>query len=111
VEKRPEDFFHGQPGADMTTGRNTHDEAHRAAAESPAAAATGRIGLALFAVYVACYLAFMALVLFFPEKLSLRPFGGVNLAIAAGMGLIGGAIVLALLYMALCRAAERGGRG
>lgn len=99
----------------MTTGRATDERKKDDSGAvgprtgvGPAAAATSRIGLALFAVYVACYLAFMALVLFFPERLSSRPFGGVNLAIAAGMGLIGGALVLALLYMALCRGAERG---
>lgn len=91
----------------MTGGGTDRGHEH----DGTAGRATARIGLVLFAVYVACYLAFMVLVLFFPERLSLRPFGGVNLAIAAGMGLIGGAIVLALLYMALCRAAERGGRG
>jgi uncharacterized membrane protein (DUF485 family) len=77
-------------------------------ATADAARATSRIGLALFWVYVLCYLAFMLLVLFFPERLSLRPFGGVNLAIAAGMGLIGGALVLAIVYMAACRAVEGG---
>ena len=39
----------------------------------------------------------------------LRPFGGVNLAIAYGMGLIAGAFVLAIVYMAACRAVEGGG--
>ena len=77
-------------------------------ATAGAAPATSRIGLALFWIYVACYLAFMVLVLFFPESLSLRPFGGVNLAIAAGMGLIGGALVLAVVYMAACRSVEGG---
>jgi len=84
------------------------DDGRATAARGGAADATRRIGLALFWVYVACYLAFMVLVLFFPESLSLRPFGGVNLAIAAGMGLIGGALVLAIVYMAACRAVEGG---
>jgi uncharacterized membrane protein (DUF485 family) len=35
--------------------------------------------------------------------MSSRPLGGVNLAIDYGMGLILGAFVLALLYMALAR--------
>jgi uncharacterized membrane protein (DUF485 family) len=34
-----------------------------------------------------------------PDLLSLRPFGGVNLAIAYGMGLIAAAFVLAVIYM------------
>ena len=65
----------------------------------PAAPAASRLGLALFWVYVALYGGFMALVLARPDLLSLRPFGGVNLAIAAGMGLIAAAFVLAVAYM------------
>ena len=57
------------------------------------------LGLALFWVYVALYGGFMALVLVRPDLLALRPFGGVNLAIAAGMGLIAAAFVLAVVYM------------
>jgi len=58
-----------------------------------------RTGLVLFWVYVALYGGFMALVLARPDLLALRPFGGVNLAIAAGMGLIAAALVLAVVYM------------
>ena len=58
-----------------------------------------RLGLALFWVYVALYGGFMGLVLARPDLLSLRPFGGVNLAIAAGLGLIAAAVVLAVVYM------------
>lgn len=66
-----------------------------------------RLGLALFAVYVLLYGGFMALVLGRPDLLSLRPFGGVNLAIVYGMGLIAAAFVLAVVYMVL----RAGGRG
>lgn len=58
-----------------------------------------RMGLALFWLYVALYGGFMALVLARPDLLSLRPFGGVNLAIATGMGLIAAAVVLAVVYV------------
>ncbi|MBM4020814.1 MAG: DUF485 domain-containing protein [Planctomycetes bacterium] len=58
-----------------------------------------RPALALFAVYVLLYGGFMALVLFRPDLLSLQPFGGVNLAILYGMGLIGSAFVLAAASM------------
>lgn len=58
-----------------------------------------RLGLVLFWIYVALYAAFMGLVLFRPDLLSLRPFGGVNLAIASGMGLIAAAFGLALLSL------------
>jgi len=53
----------------------------------------------LFWIYVALYAGFMGLVLFRPDLLSLRTFGGVNLAIASGMGLIAAAFGLALLSL------------
>lgn len=58
-----------------------------------------RPGFVLFWVYVALYTGFMAVVLFRPDLLSLRPFGGVNLAIAYGMGLIAAAFGLAVLSL------------
>lgn len=62
-------------------------------------ASSSRLGLALFWVYVCLYGCFMALVLVWPEWLSWRPLGGVNLAIASGLGLIGAAFILAVVYM------------
>lgn len=62
-----------------------------------------RIGLVLFAVYVALYAGFMALSAFRPAAMS-KPFvGGANLAVVYGFALIGAALVLALIYMGLCR--------
>ena len=55
----------------------------------------------LFWVYVALYGGFMGLVLVRPDLLSVRPLGGVNLAIAYGMGLIAAAFGLALLSILL----------
>jgi uncharacterized membrane protein (DUF485 family) len=65
----------------------------------PEAEGRSRFGFALFWVYVLLYGGFMVLVLVRPDLLSLRPFGGVNLAIAYGMGLIAAAFVLAVIYM------------
>lgn len=59
------------------------------------------LGLALFWVYVALYGGFMGLVLVRPDLLALRPFGGVNLAIVYGIGLIAAAFVLAVAYMVM----------
>jgi uncharacterized membrane protein (DUF485 family) len=70
--------------------------------------ASSRLGLSLFWIYVALYGGFMALVLVRPDLLSRRPFGGVNLAILYGMGLIVAAFVLAVVYM-LLRAGHREG--
>ena len=61
------------------------------------------IGMRLFLIYVLLYIGFMGIVLFRPDVLSWRPLGGVNLAIAYGMGLIASAFVLALIYMVACR--------
>jgi uncharacterized membrane protein (DUF485 family) len=70
--------------------------------------AASRLGLLLFWIYVVLYGGFMALVLVRPDLLSRRPFGGVNLAILYGMGLIAAAFVLAVIYMIL-RADRREG--
>lgn len=72
----------------------------------PTAGATSRLGLGLFWLYVLGYGGFMGLVLVRPDLLALRPFGGVNLAILYGMGLIAAAFLLAVVYIV-----ARAGRG
>lgn len=62
-----------------------------------------RLGLVLFAVYLALYLGFMGIAAFNYELFASTPFGGVNLAIIYGMTLIVAALVLALIYMKLCK--------
>jgi uncharacterized membrane protein (DUF485 family) len=62
-----------------------------------------RYGLFLFAVYVALYVGFMALNAFNPEQIQQPALAGVNLAVVYGVGLIVAALVLALVYVALCR--------
>jgi len=62
-----------------------------------------RLGFALFWVYVALYFGFIAAVVFRPDALAVRPAGGVNLAIAWGLGLIAAAILLAVVSMAAGR--------
>ena len=61
-----------------------------------------RYGLVLFAIYVALYGGFVFLAVFKTSILSALAPGGVNIAIAYGFGLIGSALVLALVYMVLC---------
>jgi uncharacterized membrane protein (DUF485 family) len=74
----------------------------------PEAPSTGRAGGALrfwlFALYLVAYLAFMILTAFDRALMASSPFGGANVAVIYGFGLIAGAIVLALLYWWLCRA-------
>jgi uncharacterized membrane protein (DUF485 family) len=91
------------------TGMHESDRRGETGRGRHAPTAGSRVGLALYWVYVLLYAGFMALVLFRPDLLSLRPFGGVNLAIAYGMGLIAGAFLLAVIYMAACRALDDDG--
>ena len=62
-----------------------------------------RTGLALFAVYSVIYGGFMLLSAFAPQLMSQPFLGGVNLAVVYGFALIVAAIVLALVYVKLCR--------
>jgi uncharacterized membrane protein (DUF485 family) len=66
-----------------------------------------RNGLILFAIYVVLYLGFMLLSAFDPQRMQQPVLAGVNLAIVYGIGLIIAALLLALIYMLLCRPARR----
>ena len=67
-----------------------------------------RLGLVLFAIYLTGYGAYVLINAFRPAVMDELVGAGVNLAVASGMGLIVGALVLALVYAALCR--RPGGR-
>ena len=62
-----------------------------------------RLGLVLFAVYLAGYAAYVLVNAFRPAVMDEVVFAGINLAVASGMGLIVGALVLALVYAVLAR--------
>lgn len=66
-----------------------------------------RYGLIFFAIYVALYGGFIYLAVFQTDLMGQAVFGGMNVAIACGFGLILAALVLALLYMTLCRGSVR----
>ena len=68
-----------------------------------------RNGLMLFAIYVALYIGFMLLNAFAPERMQKPVIAGVNLAIVYGMGLILAALLLAMVYMLLCRGSRNKG--
>ncbi|MHC4876155.1 MAG: DUF485 domain-containing protein [Planctomycetota bacterium] len=73
-----------------------------------------RIGLVLFAVYLALYGGFVFLSAFSPESMESTPVAGVNLAILYGFGLIIAALILALIYGVICRedkSEAKGGEG
>ena len=58
----------------------------------------------LFLVYLLFYGGFVGLATFAPNALARPALAGVNLAVVYGFGLIVAALVLALVYMLLCRA-------
>ncbi|HZL89369.1 MAG TPA: DUF485 domain-containing protein [Pirellulaceae bacterium] len=74
-------------------------------------ARNARSGLWLFAVYLAAYAVFIRLAAASPDVLGWITPLGPNLAIVYGFGLIVGAVVLALVYMRMCRRNEEKFRG
>jgi uncharacterized membrane protein (DUF485 family) len=61
-----------------------------------------RYGLALFLAYLVAYVGFVVLSAFSPATMARSTAAGVNLAVLYGFGLIGLALVLAVVYMILC---------
>jgi uncharacterized membrane protein (DUF485 family) len=76
---------------------------HERAAHDAHISPNSRLGLILFLVYLALYLGFMGIATFDYQLFASTPLGGVNLAILYGLGLIVAALLLALLYMKLCK--------
>jgi uncharacterized membrane protein (DUF485 family) len=62
-----------------------------------------RLGLILFAVYLVFYLGFVLINAFAADLMETSTLAGLNLAIVYGFGLIVAAIVMALIYGAMCR--------
>jgi len=62
-----------------------------------------RLGLVLFAVYLTAYGAYVFINAFRPAMMDELVFSGINLAVASGLALIVGAVVLAIVYALLCR--------
>ncbi|HYE16958.1 MAG TPA: DUF485 domain-containing protein [Tepidisphaeraceae bacterium] len=62
-----------------------------------------KLGLTLFGVYLLLYLGFMGIAAFKYDLFGTSAPGGVNLAIAYGMGLIIAALVLSLVYMVFAK--------
>jgi uncharacterized membrane protein (DUF485 family) len=57
----------------------------------------------LFTIYVFLYSTFVLANALFPDSMEWQLPGGVNLAVAGGLGLIVAALVLAVLFGWLCR--------
>jgi uncharacterized membrane protein (DUF485 family) len=62
-----------------------------------------RWGLVLFLVYLLLYGGFVYLNAFRSDVMARPSLGGINLATIYGFGLIVAALLLALIYMLLCR--------
>lgn len=79
---------------------------------TPAAAAARkqnmRLGLSLFVLYTAMYGAFVMTSAFYPNVMEMRPWGGLNLALLSGFGLILVAILLSFVYGLFSRVAGAG---
>jgi uncharacterized membrane protein (DUF485 family) len=65
-----------------------------------------RLGLVMFVVYLLVYAGFVGISAFKYEWMGRIVFAGLNLAIVYGMALIILAMVLAVIYMAMCRTDE-----
>jgi uncharacterized membrane protein (DUF485 family) len=83
---------------------------HEPAAQSgkdPASPYKTRIGTWMFILYALIYAGFVAINIGRPVLMEREIFGGLNLAVVYGFFLIVFALVLALIYNALCSAKER----
>lgn len=72
----------------------------------PAHRHNARVGFVLFLIYLAAYVIFVGLIAYDYRIMATPVLWGVNLAIVYGMGLIFGAMVLAIVYMALAKTEE-----
>jgi len=61
------------------------------------------LGMGMFLLYLLLYLGFMGIAAFDYELFGIVTVGGVNVAILYGLGLIVAALILALIYMLLCK--------
>jgi len=87
-----------------------HAPTHSAEARDPASERhNARLGLILFAVYLVAYAAYMLINAFAPKWMD-EVVGGVNVAVVSGLALIGGAVLLAVVYAFVCRVPASGGR-
>ena len=85
-----------RPPAKASSDSSAHDD------HPEVSTANARWGLVLFFVYLAFYAGFMGLATFAPQAMGRPAIMGVNVAISYGMGLIVGAFLVAVLYMAIC---------
>jgi uncharacterized membrane protein (DUF485 family) len=83
-----------------------HEPAPQELGEDHAAEYKARNGLILFGVYSLIYLGFVLINLISPQLMAAEILGGINLAVLYGFGLILLAIVMGVIYNAMCARAE-----
>lgn len=83
-----------------------HEPATQVHEDERVSRAKAKLGLWLFAAYCLVYAGFVALNTFWPRLLGNRGLLGTNLAVTYGFGLIVLAIVMGLIYNALCTRIE-----
>ena len=79
---------------------------------SPEEKTNSRWGILLFLVYAAFYGGFVLLSAFNPDAMGgkVSAAGGLNVAITYGMALIIAALLLAMIYMFICKAPRKDGQ-
>lgn len=77
------------------------------AEDDPASGYKTRLGVWMFLIYSAVYAGFVLINVLFPAWMGVIVALGLNLAMVYGFGLIVFALVLALIYNALCSAREK----
>ena len=87
-----------------------HVPAQREVENAAIIARNARLGWRLFLIYLAVYFAYCMLVAFRIDVMRAIGWGGVNVAILYGFGLIVSAFVIALFYAWLCRAKPSDGK-
>ena len=83
---------------------------HKPAASSgkdPAAAFKTRLGVWMFFIYALVYAGFVWINVATPQAMESIVFGGLNLAVVYGIGLIVFALLLALIYERACSLHEK----
>ncbi|PKP01914.1 MAG: hypothetical protein CVU11_13710 [Bacteroidetes bacterium HGW-Bacteroidetes-6] len=70
--------------------------------EDKAIAKKTRLGVILFFVYLIVYAGFVTIGMVFPHAMGMELIGGQNIAVIYGMGLIILAVVMGLIYNAIC---------
>ena len=87
----------------MDSPSSDADNATQPAAHDAHVSPNAELGMGMFLIYLLLYVGFMAIAVFNYCWFTAVQVGPVNLAVAYGIGLIVAALVLALIYMRLCK--------